>query len=126
MYRELYNGTLGILTEVYDHAVPGVDHFGNEIEYVADFDGAGTIRLTQTDMGFVRLGYCITVHNAQGSQFECIIVVCEDSNIIDNSWLYTSITRAQKQAVIVGSKKIFDRETRKEPRVFNRVIGLSL
>jgi exodeoxyribonuclease V len=51
-------------------------------------------------------GYCITVHKAQGSEAEHVILI-EEGRVwmkdIYPKWLYTGITRAKKSLYIVGS-----------------------
>lgn len=52
---------------------------------------------------YCELAYGITVHKAQGSQYERVIVVVpRAAAILDRALLYTAITRAQTQAVLVG------------------------
>jgi exodeoxyribonuclease-5 len=50
-------------------------------------------------------GYAMTAHKAQGSQWERV-VVCDDQFGFDKStrdkWLYTAITRAQEEVIIVA------------------------
>jgi exodeoxyribonuclease-5 len=52
-------------------------------------------------------GYCLTVHKAQGSEAEKVILFEERFKQMDDEtwkkWLYTGITRAQKDLIIVGS-----------------------
>lgn len=76
--KELYNGSLGILTEVYGNPVFSVDEDGIEHEYIAeaDFDNGNIVMLTHDDFGYISLGYAITVHKSQGSQFERVIFLC--------------------------------------------------
>lgn len=51
-------------------------------------------------------GYCLTVHKAQGSQWDKV-TVCDDgfgkrgAELDRQRWLYTAITRAQRELVIV-------------------------
>jgi ATP-dependent exoDNAse (exonuclease V) alpha subunit len=49
-------------------------------------------------------GYVLTVHKAQGSQAERVILLEERSPYMDqenwNRWLYTGITRAQRELFI--------------------------
>lgn len=50
-------------------------------------------------------GFCITAHKSQGSQWEKVMV-CDDGAGFNNTvfrtqWLYTAVTRAEKQLVIV-------------------------
>ena len=51
----------------------------------------------------MELGYAITLHKAQGSQFPRIIIAFQKGRIVDRAWLYTAITRAENEVHIVGS-----------------------
>jgi exodeoxyribonuclease V len=46
----------------------------------------------------------VTCHKAQGSQYGCVLVIDEARVFRDMAqrWLYTAVTRAERQAVIVG------------------------
>ena len=54
-----------------------------------------------------RLAHCISVHKAQGSQFERVIAILNRNQIVDRDWIYTSITRAKDSVHVVGSSKLF-------------------
>ena len=48
-------------------------------------------------------GYCLTVHKAQGSEFDFVIVF-DESYIFGEDrarWLYTAITRAKKKLLVI-------------------------
>lgn len=51
-------------------------------------------------------GYALTVHKAQGSQADTVIVFEERTRHMDDEdwrrWLYTAVTRAQRRLVIIG------------------------
>lgn len=129
--RKLFNGSLGVITQIYSNPLSKADDYGEVVIVVAEaeFDSAGVIQLTEDDLEFIDLGYAVTVHKAQGSQWERVVIVSEFvgklSPIIDNTWFYTAITRCEKQAVIVGSHANFLYQVGMPPRAFSRVIGLS-
>lgn len=52
----------------------------------------------------MELGYAITLHKAQGSQFPRIIIALKSGKVVDREWLYTAITRAEAEIHIVGSE----------------------
>ena len=52
----------------------------------------------------MELGYAITLHKAQGSQFPRIIIALKKGRIVDRAWLYTAITRAESEIHIIGSE----------------------
>ena len=50
-------------------------------------------------------GYAITLHKAQGSQFNRVIVALSKTSMIDRSWLYTAITRSEQEIYLVGTRE---------------------
>jgi exodeoxyribonuclease V alpha subunit len=91
------NGSLGVLLDVTQagkrYGVVRLDDTGAEVE------------LTKSLLDSVTLGYGITLHKAQGSQFKRVIVALSNTSMIDRAWLYTAITRAQVELHIVGSEE---------------------
>lgn len=126
--RELYNGSMGTLTNIYARPEPATNEDGREVAYVAEamFDGCGKVRLTDDDFQNIKLAYCVTGHKAKGSQWERVIVAIEDTGTIDNSWIYTSVTRTKRQAICVGDPDVFKRLVCSEPTAFTRCVGLNL
>ena len=53
----------------------------------------------------LKLGYSLTVHKAQGSQFPRIIVALRGGSFFDRAWLYTAVTRAEAEVHIVCTKE---------------------
>jgi exodeoxyribonuclease V alpha subunit len=51
--------------------------------------------------------YAMTIHKSQGSQFAVVAVVLPeaDSPILTRELLYTAVTRAQHQLILVGSEQ---------------------
>ncbi len=59
----------------------------------------------------LELAYAMTVHKAQGSEFEAVIVALSNSiskRLLTRNILYTAITRAKKLLVIVGSQDVLN------------------
>jgi ATP-dependent exoDNAse (exonuclease V) beta subunit len=52
--------------------------------------------------------YAMTIHKSQGSEFDSVIVVLpeEDSPLLSRELLYTAVTRAKKNIVVVASESI--------------------
>lgn len=59
-------------------------------------------------MDCIELGYCLTLHKAQGSQFPRMIIALQKGMIVDRAWLYTAITRAESEIHIVGAQQDFN------------------
>lgn len=54
-------------------------------------------------LGLWDYGYCLTVHKAQGSEAERVLVIEERLPKIDYArWLYTAVTRASRSLCVVG------------------------
>ncbi|TXH34857.1 MAG: hypothetical protein E6Q92_12625 [Burkholderiaceae bacterium] len=49
--------------------------------------------------------YAITVHKAQGSQFKRVIVPIRPSRLLDQTLIYTAVTRGIDQVVLVGDEQ---------------------
>ena len=59
------------------------------------------------------MAFAITIHKAQGSEYECVAVVYpdkekedEETTILTKELLYTAITRAKKECFIFGNKEV--------------------
>lgn len=109
------NGSLGVLSSVHSFG----DAFGEII-----LDTEERIRLTQDVLDCIDLGYAITLHKAQGSQFPRIIIALSKSRIVDRAWLYTAITRAEADVEIVGSEQDLRRVTIAESHASHRKSAL--
>ncbi|WP_202941642.1 ATP-dependent DNA helicase [Alteromonas macleodii] len=73
-----------------------------------ELDTGEIIDITQSVLDCIELGYAITLHKAQGSQFPRIIVAVTKGRITDRAWLYTAITRAETEVHLVGSAEEFE------------------
>lgn len=61
------------------------------------------------DVNLLLLGYVLTIHKAQGSEWEKIFLLLHNShaNMLQRELLYTGVTRAKKQLTIVCEKDSF-------------------
>ena len=60
-------------------------------------------------LGELELAYAMTVHKAQGSEFDAVIVALSagvSRRLLTRNILYTGITRARRLLVIVGSTEV--------------------
>ncbi len=62
------------------------------------------------------LGYALSVHKSQGSDWPWVVVVLDDypgaKMVCDRSWLYTAISRAKERCWLVGQKSVASRMCR--------------
>jgi exodeoxyribonuclease V alpha subunit len=92
--KGIQNGSLGMLTSVESSG----ESYGE-----VTLDTGDKVEITQSVLDCMELGYAITLHKAQGSQFPRIIIALQKGKIVDRAWLYTAITRAEAEIHMVGS-----------------------
>jgi exodeoxyribonuclease V alpha subunit len=91
----LYNGDTGVVIAT----TPG--------RVVAAFERGGDIvEVSPTRLAAVETVYAMTVHKAQGSQFDTVAVLLPgpDSPILTRELLYTAVTRAQRRLFVAGTE----------------------
>lgn len=97
--KNLQNGSLGVIVSVEP---PDRDAVPDRRLGVIRWDDGQARDLTPDLLPHLELAYAITIHKAQGSQFPHIIVPVRHSRLLDRTLLYTAITRAQRQVIMVG------------------------
>ena len=100
----LCNGSLGYIVKADEGAQCLVADIDGRLH---EFSGE---RLDDLD-----LAYAVTCHKAQGSQCEKVVVPIYQSRLLDPSWIYTAITRAERQVVLVGDLTVFQNALREVP-----------
>lgn len=65
------------------------------------FEGKAPERWAARDAEHFDYGYALTVHKAQGSQWDSVVLFDDWSGADRRQWLYTGITRAAKQLLVV-------------------------
>jgi exodeoxyribonuclease V alpha subunit len=126
-HRGLQNGSLGTIVEVEREPVEILDAEGRGAGYALAWVlwDDGVRRPLQEDMlDDIELGYAITVHKAQGSQWPCVIVPVLRNRLLDRTLLYTAITRAQSQVILVGDEEAARAAAIQAPRARLRLVGL--
>mgnify|MGYP002410855052 CR=1 FL=1 len=110
----VYNGDIGILESI-DRASSSLRvRFEDK---TASYSGE--------QVGDLELAYAMTIHKSQGSEFECVVLPLLDvaPQLSYRNLLYTAVTRAKKQLVIVGSENAVRRMVRNNRRTL-RYTGL--
>ena len=72
------------------------------------FDDEKEAEYESSDFEQLEHSYAITIHKAQGSEFDVVIMAIPPSSpmLLTRNLLYTGITRAKKLLIILGSDKI--------------------
>lgn len=99
--KEVFNGDIGIVS---DKLNPDAEE--DSAVMVVNFDGYAT-RYTQGDLVELELAYACTIHKSQGSEYPVVIIPVHTSHYImlKRNLIYTGITRAKKQCILIGNKK---------------------
>jgi len=120
--HDVQNGTLGIIKNA-----DATEECACVIE-LEELDERGKKRLLKVDwqlFEYIDLAYCLTLHKLQGSQAPNVIVLLERGRLLDRSWLYTAVTRAEDKVHIIGKQTDFHYGVNKQGAVNTRKTALA-
>lgn len=121
------NGSLGRLVSIekFPFVAPGNEELGKVLGHVEWDDGA-TRPLFDSMLDDLELGYAITVHKAQGSQWPVIIIPLTANRLLDRTLVYTAITRARLKVILVGDPAAAKAAVEAMPKSYFRKTGLQV
>lgn len=90
----------------------------------AEWDDGERRPLTLDLLPHLELAYALTIHKAQGSEWPIVIVPIVHSRLLDRSLIYTAITRAQQQVLLLGDEAAAGTAVAKNTRASQRSTGL--
>lgn len=92
--ENVYNGDIGIIKEIKTNP---------KKEIIIDFDG-NVVKYTPSNFSNFRLAYAISIHKAQGSEFEVVIIpiVSNFNKMLYQKLIYTGVTRSKKRLYLLG------------------------
>lgn len=87
-----------------------------EESIVVDTDEGGSLVVPYGETANLRLAYAISVHKAQGCEVPVVVAVCHRSHarMLNRPLLYTAITRARRQCVLVGDPGAVEMAVRRD------------
>lgn len=96
----IFNGDIGYIEEIYKE--------GNKVKIVIDYDG-NYVTYEKQELNQITLSYACSIHKAQGSEFENVIIPFIDNYnfMLNKNLTYTAITRAKKKLILCGDSKVF-------------------
>ena len=118
----LMNGCLGVVRRHSDGRDTDTGAPGSWVEFE---DGASDW-IYESDLQNLTHGWAVTVHKAQGSAFQRVIVPLAVSRLVDRAMIYTAVTRAVRTCVLVGEPESIRAAVKAPPRVQLRQTCLSL
>ena len=86
-------------------------------ELVVDWDEEGEKTMDLAWIKNMVHAYALTCHKAQGSEFPKVIVPIHRSRLMDRTLLYTAVTRAQYQVVLVGDRSAYEAAIQNPPNL---------
>ncbi len=99
--NNVFNGDIGYIDSIY--------YIDKKLYVTIDFMGT---KVTYKNGEFDRfnLAYAISIHKAQGSEYDNVVVVLAKSfkRMFYNKLIYTAVTRAKKSLIIIGSLDSFN------------------
>ena len=90
---------------------------------LCDFEGT-EYKLNSRQINALTHAYAISVHKSQGSQFERVIIPIRDSHYLDQTLIYTAVTRGVSQVVLVGDVEAVLKAIQAPASVSNRQVLL--
>lgn len=96
------NGDIGTIENIL--------YSGGNYTILIDFNDE-ILEYSAKDFDDIRLGYAISIHKSQGSEFDIVILPMDLSynRMLYRKLIYTAVTRAKKSLMIVGEKEAFKR-----------------
>lgn len=96
----IFNGETGIITNINEK--------GKNLS--VKFDDEKVCKYEFNDLEQIEHSYCMTIHKAQGSEFDVVIMIVPQAApmLLTRNLLYTGLTRAKKLLIIIGNDKVVD------------------
>lgn len=81
---------------------------GNVTEIMIRLDDARVIRLPSEHIEVLDIAYAMTVHTAQGSEYEQIFFICVNgtASFVHRGIVFTAFSRAKKHLSIIGEREV--------------------
>jgi exodeoxyribonuclease V alpha subunit len=94
--KDVYNGDIGTVLHIDK----------TKFRIFVDYDGR-TVGYEKDEMNDITLAYAVSVHKAQGSEYQAVIMplLTQHFIMLQRNLFYTALTRAKKLSVIIGSYK---------------------
>ena len=96
----VFNGETGTILNINE----------KEKNICVKFDDDKYVWYEFNDLEQIEHSYCITIHKAQGSEFDVVIMVVPQAApmLLTRNLLYTGLTRAKKLLIVIGNERVID------------------
>ncbi len=117
------NGDIGVIKRIYVND-------DDETIVQIDWETGETEEFTRIELDKLTLAYSMSIHKSQGSEYNCVIIPVLSSQkcpLFKRNLLYTGVTRAKKQVILVGDQKAIDTMCKAaDNHIRNTVLGTRL
>ncbi len=98
-HDDVNNGDIGYITQI--------TRSGDETTVQIDFGDDRLLTYDLSDLDMLDLGYALTVHKSQGSEYQSVIINLQSAHAImlTRPLIYTAITRGKEKVTIVGERR---------------------
>ena len=96
----VFNGETGTILNINE----------KEKNICVKFDDEKLVWYEFNDLEQIEHSYCITIHKAQGSEFDVVIMLVPQAApmLLTRNLLYTGLTRAKKLLIVIGNERVVD------------------
>ena len=96
----VFNGETGTILNINE----------KEKNICVKFDDEKLVWYEFNDLEQLEHSYCITIHKAQGSEFDVVIMIVPQAApmLLTRNLLYTGLTRAKKLLIVIGNERVID------------------
>ncbi|MGN1053771.1 MAG: ATP-dependent RecD-like DNA helicase [Erysipelotrichaceae bacterium] len=105
---DVYNGDIGFISAINP----------DKFDITAVFDDI-IVDYTKDDIDKIALAYTVSVHKAQGSEYNVVFLAISKAHTImlNKNLIYTAVSRASNKLIILGDKETFIKGARKNMRI---------
>ncbi|MCM1277006.1 MAG: ATP-dependent RecD-like DNA helicase [Lachnospiraceae bacterium] len=106
--NNVFNGETGTVVSINE------DNFTMLVDFGESAENPGNnkvIEYNYDNLGEIELAYALTIHVTQGSGYDNVIVLIDNSHfkLLDSCLLYTAVTRAKKRCLLIAEPSAFEK-----------------
>lgn len=100
-----YNGDIGVIEDIVED--------DRTAKFTIAWDNGNTVEVTKGEMSTIDLGYSMSIHKSQGSEYQTVIIPMlkdqEKCPLFKRNLVYTGVTRAKSKVIIIGNLNTFQK-----------------
>lgn len=107
--KSVLNGDTGTVTKIIYKTTNNGSSYPSGA--MIQFDDGDEVEFTKAEMQNLELGYAITCHSSQGSQYKIGIIALDfgSYSMLSSNLIYTAITRAKDNLIVIAEPRAFSK-----------------